>query len=187
MKETISFNHIYQWILAANNEIRSLNVGAGTTICVGFIDDNKLTFFNTGDSNGIHISGKGNTKTQTTDQSSAGLAIASDLFSESEIRQKDGGNQLIHALGDEILNLSICGPMEINTRDNILISSDGLTANLSNDDINQAITQGTLNERVQSLVELTHQKMNSPSGHHDDLTILLFTPGRSDSIENPET
>jgi len=184
-QENISFIEIYNAILQANKNIRSLNVGAGTTLCLGFIDDNLLTFISTGDSKGIHLSGKGNVKNQTVDQSSAGLANLSELFSENDVSNKSGGNQLVFALGDETLQLTISSPIELNQRDNVLIASDGLTANLSTSEIAQIITTGPVNERVSKLVEQTDHKMTKISGHPDDLSIFLLSFGRSDSTEDP--
>ena len=184
--KTLDINHLYQSIIKANTEIRALNVGAGTTLCLGFIDKNKLTFMSSGDSLGIHISGKGNTKSQTIDHSSAGLAKLSGLFKESEIDKLEGGNQLAYALGDERVEVSISGPIEISQRDNILISSDGLTANVNTEMISQVITTGPVNDRVLKLSEMATKGFDSPSGHPDDLSIILLSFGRSDSTETTE-
>ena len=70
----------------------------------------------------IHISGKGNTKSQTIDHSSAGLARLSGLFKESEIDQLEGGNQLAYALGDEKVELSI-SPARLKLAKEIIFSS----------------------------------------------------------------
>jgi len=182
--DTLSIAAVYEAILQANKKVRALNVGAGTTICTGLIMDNTLAFISTGDSLGVHFSGQGNTKTQTIDQSSAGLAKLSHLFSDEEIENKDGGNQLIYAIGDEHLQLSITGPMEINQRDHILLSSDGLTANLSESEITQFITTGPVNNRVGQLIDLSAKKMQEDHGHPDDLSIILLAMGRSDSTED---
>lgn len=183
--KTIDINHLYQSIINANTQIRALNVGAGTTLCLGFIDKNKLTFMSTGDSLGLHISGKGNTKSHTIDHSSAGLAKLSGLLNESEIAQLEGGNQLAYALGDEKVELSISGPIEISQRDNILISSDGLTTNVNQEEISQVITTGLVNDRVVKLADLATNNFQSANGHPDDLSILLLSFGRSDTIEDP--
>ena len=184
---TITSDLIYAAILKANQQIRSLNVGAGTTLCLCFINNGILTFYNIGDSRGIHLSGKGNIKTETMDHSSAGLAAKSDLFKKEEILAKENGNHLLYALGDEILNISVIGPIEINQRDNVLLSSDGLTANLSSDEVCLQITQGLLTDRVQSLLNSIDKKIESGLGHPDDLSILLFSFGRSDTTESSES
>lgn len=186
-EKTLTISCIYEAILLANKNVRGLNVGAGTTLCVSFIKENALTFFSTGDSLGVHFSGQGNTKTQTIDQSSAGLAKHSQLFKEQEFATKEGGNQLIYALGDEHIHLSIAGPMEMNQRDQVLLSSDGLTANMSESEISQVITSGPVNERVEQLIRQTNERMHSERGHPDDLTIVLLALGRADATtEDPE-
>jgi serine/threonine protein phosphatase PrpC len=185
-RNIIDIDDIYQSIIEANQKVRGLNVGAGTTICIGFVNNDSLTFFNSGDSKGIHISGKGKVKTETVDHSSAGLASHSELFSTKAIEEQDGGNQLIHALGDEVLHVAVSGPIEITTRDSILLCSDGLTANLKHDEIAQIITIGSINDRVVGLQEMAQKKMNGDNGHPDDLSIVLFSLGRSDSTETTE-
>ena len=183
-RNIIDIDDIYQSIIEANQKVRGLNVKAGTTICIGFVNNDSLTFFNSGDSKGIHISGKGKVKTETVDHSSAGLASRSEL-SMKAIEEQDGGNQLIHALGDEVLHVAVSCPIEITTRDSILLCSDGLTANLKHDEIAQIITIGSINDRVVGLQEIA-QKMNGDNGHPDDLSIVLFSLGRSDSTETTE-
>ena len=184
--KTFDLRTVYEAIIAANKNIRALNVGAGSTLCVGFIEKNELTFLSTGDSIGVHYSGLGNKKTQTVDQSSAGLAKLSHLFDDKDVLSKEGGNQLIFALGDEQIQLSITGPVEMNQRDQILLSSDGLTANLNETEISQMITTGPVNERVIQLVEKSSTAMESKSGHPDDLSIILLSLGRTDSTEDLE-
>ena len=182
-QDTLNFEKIYEAIIEANSKIRGLNVGAGTTICVGFVNHDKLTFFSSGDSRGVHLSGKGKVKSVTLDHSSAGFALASDLLKESTIMEAENGNQLIYALGDEVLQISVTGPVEISPRDIVLLCSDGLTANLSFERISQIITNGPITDRVKMLKDLATKKMETELGHPDDISIFLFSFGRSDETK----
>jgi len=187
-KNTSLRESVFNGINLSNQQIRNLGVGAGTTIVVALVENKEVTFFTIGDSKGYVFSGQGNIKFQTLEQSSAGLALASDLFSEKEIKPKPGKNHLIYCLGEETLNICINGPISLSARDSILLCSDGMTANLSQEEIAQIIGQGQVVDRATNLVQTAQKKMveNSSDGHPDDLSVVLFNLGRQDEVSNNE-
>ena len=118
-------------------------------------------------------------------QSSSGLATSSDLFSKKEIQAKPGQNHLIYSLGDEVLNVHVSGPIILSSKDSIVLSSDGLTANLSQKEIAEITTQGQAKEKVSKLFESAQKIMTkgtSPGSNPDDLSIILFNSDRKEEV-----
>ncbi|MEZ6045981.1 MAG: hypothetical protein R3C11_10465 [Planctomycetaceae bacterium] len=63
-------------------------------------------------------------------------------------------------------------------RDTLILSSDGLSDNLHEEEIIELIRKGPLRQKIQKLTEITRERMDHPQPGHpskpDDTTILAF-------------
>ena len=169
----------------ANKKVRELGIGAGTTLVVAEVNKTYVRFYSTGDSTAQLFGGKGVLKYKNLEQSASALAFESGLMSFEEAHNHEEANVLIHAIGDELLNIQISNAIATSSRDLILLASDGLTANLDQETIISCITNGSIEERMNRLVELAKNKMIKvdQGGHPDDLSIILHSLGRNDNKE----
>lgn len=164
----------------ANQAIRGLGLGAGTTLVCSEINHDYVRFYNTGDSVAQLLGGKGVLKYRTLEQSASGYAIESQMVEQSAAQSHADSNMLMACLGDPILRLEVSSKIPINMRDLVVMGSDGLWANVSQELIQQSVTSGTIEERLNRLIELSYQGMKAQNGNSDDLTIILYSFGRSD-------
>jgi serine/threonine protein phosphatase PrpC len=165
----------------ANKAIRDLGIGAGTTLVCSEINQDYVRFYNTGDSIAQLLGGKGVLKYRTLEQNASGYAIESQMVKENDAQSHKDSNMLLACLGDPVLRLEVSSQIAISSRDLVLVASDGLWANVSQEMIQQSITTGTIEDRLNRLIELSHSRMNHKNGNADDLTLLIYSFGRIDN------
>ena len=69
------------------------------------------------------------------DLSVEGLAIASGAISPEEVND----NALCYYVGDQSLSFMTYGPIELNPQDSIILCSDGIHGNISDEDMAEVI------------------------------------------------
>ena len=170
---------ILDGIESANRERLELGVGAATTLAVVGIENGVMRPFHSGDSTILLVGGRGKIKWQSMEHSLAGYAVASGWVGESEARRHDEAQVVANFLGSNEMRIEIGPELRLAPRDTVLLASDGLTDNLSPQEIsNILVSSRTLAEAVDTLAHRVQKRMKSTTGKPDDLTIVGFRLGR---------
>ena len=174
-KDTNLRERILEGIELANEAIRALGIGAGATISVAEISGHQVRFYNVGDSTGFLIGGKGLIKYQNVAQSPVGHGLRAGILDEELALNHEESNVVLNALGDEYIRVEVTSFLSLASRDIVLVASDGLTDNIKIEELQEIITKGALNERLDRIVALVEKNMaETEFGHPDDLSLVLF-------------
>jgi protein phosphatase len=165
---------ILRKIELAHDWICSLPGGGGTTLVAAEITDSYLRFFNVGDSIGMYCLDKGSVHYKTFEHSVTGLAVESGIMKTQEALDHNQSHVILNALGFQDTRIEMSLPLKRHSKEVILLASDGLTGNLTIDEVSGILSQGSLQDQIHSLVDRTKARMTSESGSPDDLTIVLF-------------
>jgi serine/threonine protein phosphatase PrpC len=168
---------ILDTIEKANDKICKSEEMGGTTLTVCEVTKNYVRFFNIGDSFGLIINNAGTFKFRTIDDSITGYGVESGLITEEKALTHEESNIITNALGFEEYRVEVSCKYKISSDDLILISSDGLSANLTTEVITGSITSGDPENRLQNIVNLARTQMEDESAkirNPDDLTCFLY-------------
>ena len=152
-------------MLKANEKVRKLNIGAGSTLTLCLIIDGVATIFSTGDSRAYIYSSAGNLKFKTLDLSVEGLAAAAGVSSNE--------NALYYYVGDQTLSFMTYGPIELSPQDSIILCSDGIHGNITDDEISEIIKSS---KEDTNKGELLLQQVKSNFINPDDHSFLYLDP-----------
>lgn len=162
----------------ANETIRALGVGAGTTLAVVEVQETWIRTYHVGDS-GIVVAGqRGRIKTRTVDHSPTGYAVEAGLMNDREAIQHEERHLVSNIVGSEAMHIDIGPSMQLAAHDTVLVASDGLFDNLHFDQVIERVRKGPLIVAITGMVKLCRSRMtNEPESRPskpDDLTILAF-------------
>ena len=178
--ETLLRSAIITGIDRGNRAIRDLGVGAGTTMTVVAIESGLIRAFHVGDSGALVTGSRGKLKFQTIAHSPTGYAVASGMMEDDEALQHKDRYYVSNLLGTEDVRIEIGMSVNLATQDTVIIASDGLTDNLTTDEIVETIRKGALSDAAKKLHTTAQERMqNTASGipsKPDDLTFVLYRP-----------
>ena len=163
---------------SANEAVNNLGLGAATTLAVVEVQKQTIRHYHAGDSLILAVSNHGNTKLQNVAHSPVGYAVESGLIDEKEAMTHEDRHIVSNMIGSEDMHISIGSPIELAARDTVLVASDGLSDNLSIDEIVERVRSGSLSESLQVLAIDCTERMHNDSGKTpskpDDLTVIAF-------------
>ena len=171
-------NAILNGIEQANAAIINLGIGAGSTISV--VEQNGMTIriYHVGDSEVIVMGQRGRLIHQTIPHSPIGYAVEAGLIEPEEALHHEERHIVSNILGSNVMHIAIGPEIKLAKYDTVLLSSDGLTDNLSIDTIVNSVRKGRLSAAVRKLFKTTLKQMESPEATDackpDDLTIIGF-------------
>ncbi|MBL8816455.1 MAG: serine/threonine-protein phosphatase [Planctomyces sp.] len=164
----------------ANDQICELGVQAATTLAVIEVQQDRVRPYHVGDSMILLCGQRGRLHWQSISHSPVGYAIESGMMDEIDAMSHPDRHYVSNLVGCPEMRIEIGPRMEMSPRDTLLICSDGLSDNLSTDEIISVVRCGHLGNAVQKLVDIATQRMTSlgqqlshPS-KPDDLTIIAF-------------
>ncbi|WP_027339149.1 Stp1/IreP family PP2C-type Ser/Thr phosphatase [Halonatronum saccharophilum] len=167
-------SEIREVINLANEEIMSEGKkkeyrGMGTTLTLGVIKDRILTIGHIGDSRAYLFRNK-SLKQITQDHSYVGELLRSNLISPEEAQRHPKKNMLTKALGiDKEVEIDII-ELELNSKDLILLCSDGLTNMIEDDNLSDILASKVdLQTKAEQLVLLANDK-----GGYDNITAVIY-------------
>lgn len=169
--------------IEATNQLLLENIpDAGTTLAAVEINEHTVRPYHVGDSVILVIGQRGKLKFQTVSHSPVGLAVEAGLLTEDEALHHDERHLILNAVGCQDMRIELGPPMNLARWDTVLLASDGLTDNLTLDEITSGIRSGPLTRGVSRLAALTRERMlaagpESPS-KPDDLTIIAYRRSR---------
>jgi len=162
----------------ANKAVLDLGVGAATTLAVVEISNDSARPYHVGDSLILGIGQRGKVKMQVVSHSPVGYALESGLLNEQEAMNHEDRHIVSNLVGSTDMRIEIGSTVELSPLDTVIVASDGLSDNLSHEEIIERARKGTLEEVAESLASDCQQRMNangskSPS-KPDDLTFIAF-------------
>ncbi len=159
----------------ANRNILELGIGAATTLAVVGIEEGIARPFHSGDSAILIFGGRGKIKFQSVSHSPAGYAVASGWVDESDAREHDEAQVVSNYLGSPEMRIEVGPEIALAQRDVVLVASDGLTDNLSVDEIRDGLTGSRrLTDALDELTDRARARMDTSDGKPDDLTVVAF-------------
>jgi len=175
-------NAILNGIERANEAVVGLGVGAGTTLAVVEVRGDAVRPYHVGDSTVLLVGQRGKRKLQTVAHSPVGFAVESGLLDEGEAMHHAERHIVSNLLGAQDMRIEVGSERPLAARDTLLLASDGLSDNLSTDEIVALLRTGPLDAAAQRLAELARPRMAAPQegdpSKPDDLTFLVYRPTR---------
>lgn len=164
----------------ANDRICDLGIQAATTMAVIEVQQDRVRPYHVGDSMILLCGQRGRLHWQSISHSPVGYAIESGMMDEIDAMSHPDRHYVSNLVGCPEMRIEIGPRLEMSPRDTLLICSDGLSDNLSTDEIISIIRCGPLDQSMQKLIDLATSRMNSlgrqlphPS-KPDDLTMIAF-------------
>jgi serine/threonine protein phosphatase PrpC len=169
---------IMNGIERANEAIRDLGVGAGTTLAVVEVAEGAIRPYHVGDSTILLIGQRGRLKLQTVAHSPVGFAVEAGLLDEHEAMHHEDRHLVSNLLGAPDMRIEVGSQRRLAKRDTLLIASDGLSDNLRTQEIVALLRSGPLDVACERLAELARARMHAPGDDDpskpDDLTFVAF-------------
>jgi protein phosphatase len=172
-RETALMDYFLRCFRGINEDIRALsraepaNRGMATTAVLAHILDGRLFAVNVGDSRAYMIRSGGISRV-TVDHSVVADMVANGELTEEEARFHPKRNEITRALGAEAEVSPDFFMAELLKGDRILLCTDGLHGELSDDDIRRIVSFGAgLNETCKMLVDEANA-----NGGSDNITVV---------------
>jgi len=167
---------ILDGIEEANKAISDLGVGAGATLAVVELRDGNVRPFHVGDSTILTVGQRGRVKLQTVPHSPTGYAVEAGLMDAKEALSHEERHLVCNMLGTQDMRMEVGSALQLADRDTVLLASDGLSDNLTEEQVIEIIRKGPLEHAAQRLATRCREHMEGrqePS-KPDDLTFVLF-------------
>lgn len=166
---------ILDGIEEANKAVNALGVGAGTTLAVAALKKDGVRSYHVGDSMVLLVGQRGKRKLETIAHSPTGYAVEAGLLDADEALLHEDRHYVSNIVGSEEMHIDIGPSVPMSARDTLLLASDGLSDNLSTDEIVKVIRKGSLERAALTLATLAGERMAAESGPSkpDDLTFVL--------------
>lgn len=169
---------ILNGIEEANRKILSDLPGSGSTLAAVEINADSIRPYHIGDTEILVVGQRGKLKFQSISHSLVGMGVEAGLIDEEDALHHDDRHIILNAIGSTEMRIELGAPLALDRYDTLLLASDGLTDNLSLDEIIGIIRKGPLDKAVEKLAELARKRMHeTQSGHPskpDDLTLLAY-------------
>lgn len=164
---------IVDCIEKANQNVKDLKIGAGSTLTVAEIGDKYVQFYNCGDSTAFLLGSRGKFKYKTIEHSPVGYGKEAGIIVEGQ-EEAHGleDNILSNGIGFEPMRIEISEKVECAPNDLVLLMTDGVHKNFKNDEIIETATEGAYEGRAKKYFEqICH---NRETHLDDDNTMILF-------------
>ncbi len=163
--------------------MKALGTGAGTTLAVVEIAHDSARPYHVGDSVIFIVGARGKIKLETVSHSPVGLGLEAGLLDQTEATNHAERHVVLNVIGSDSMRIEVGSTIKLAQRDTVVLASDGLTDNLANLEIVEAVRKGELSVALSQLVQGSrHRMVDCPeSGKPDDLTIVLFRRGPAKS------
>jgi serine/threonine protein phosphatase PrpC len=173
---------ILDGIERANQAIRSLGVGAATTLALVEVTGSMIRPYHVGDSDILLTGQRGRVKLQTTPHSPVGAAVEAGMINPEEAFCHEDRHIVSNVVGAEDMRIEIGSALNMSRRDTLILASDGVFDNLPGTEVIDLIRTGRLDKSAAALVAAASERMagasepNHPHAKPDDLTFILVRP-----------
>jgi serine/threonine protein phosphatase PrpC len=169
---------ILNGIDAANVAVMSLGNGSATTLTVITIEGRTARSYQIGDSEAFIVGQRGRIRLQTTPHSPTGFAVEAGFLDQREALHHEERHLVSNFLGSPDMRIDVGAEVELQSRDTVVIASDGLMDNVHLDEIIDRVRKGPITESMHKLVTLANRRMADTSSAQpskpDDLSMILF-------------
>lgn len=141
--------------------------GMGATLTAVFLRGTEAYIAEVGDSRG-YLLRNGRLRQITRDQSMVQLLVDQGVMSPSEARKAPGKNVILQAVG---LNPDVrvaIGRLELRRGDRLLLCSDGVSNQISDDELRQIMTSSEPREACETMIALANER-----GGEDNETVIV--------------
>ena len=169
---------ILDGIEAANEAVQEMASGAATTFTVVTVEGRIARAYQIGDSEGLVIGQRGLLRLQTPVQSPTGFAVEAGFLNEREALDHQDRHLVSNFLGTSEMRIDIGHAVRLQSRDTIIVASDGLMDNVLVGEIVARVRKGPLDKAADAVIALALRRMSGTAAEQpskpDDLTLLLF-------------
>ncbi len=162
----------------ANRSVIDMGIGAATTLAAVEVDGNRIRPYHVGDSTIIVVGQRGKIKNKNVAHSPVGYAVEGGFLDEDAAMNHEDRHLISNIIGSAEMRIEMGPVIKLAKHDTVLLASDGLSDNLSTDEIVELIRKGPLDESVAALSKRAMRRMLNPNGgtpsKPDDLTFVLF-------------
>lgn len=162
----------------ANQRVRELGSGAGTTLIVVEISGSTIRPYHVGDSQLVILGQRGKIKLQTISHSPVGYALEAGFLDEKEALHHEERHVISNVIGASDMRIEVGAPIDLSARDTVVIGTDGLFDNLELDEICEGFRSGNMLNCSESALELCRKRMTDPTSGKpskpDDVTVAVF-------------
>lgn len=165
-------------IETANQQIRELGTGAGSTLVAVEVKAGTVRSYHVGDSMALLVGQRGKMRMQTVSHSPVGYAVEAGLINETEAMHHEERHLVSNMLGTQDMRIELGPEVEMASRDTLLLASDGLFDNLHVNEIVDIIRCGALPGVAQRLADTARSRMQGGQpdmpAKPDDMTFVLM-------------
>ena len=162
----------------ANGRIMAETSGGATTLALVEVQGRQIRTYHAGDSVVLVVGQRGKIKLQTVPHSPVGYAVESGMLDEDEALQHEDRHLVSNIVGVADMRVEVGGTLSLDDRDTLIVASDGLTDNLTVQEIVAIMRKGRLEQSLARLVCACRERMTRPvpdqPSHSDDLTVIAF-------------
>ncbi|MDZ7687025.1 MAG: PP2C family serine/threonine-protein phosphatase [Gammaproteobacteria bacterium] len=164
---------------SAHTAIVEAGDGCASTVALAHISGTSYRSLHAGDSVVMVSSQRGNLKFETISHSPVGYALESGMLSEEDAFSHEERHVVSNLIGGDSLHITLGGTMELAPRDTLIVASDGVTDNLRQVELIDAIRIGNLKACGERLVAMVTERMHG-EGKPDDMSFILYrrTPAK---------
>lgn len=174
---------IINGIEKANKDILNSKIGSGATVSIAAISKGQLRTYQVGDSLILLAKEKGKIKYQSMSHSPIGFAIECGAINKNQAMMHHSRNLISNYVGLSNMYIQVSSIIDICAGDNLIISSDGLSDNLYENEILEFISETSLNNGVRKMIAECQHNMKEflpdRNRHPDDLSFICFRKTKS--------
>lgn len=164
----------------AHAEVLGSCPGGGATGVAAVVTSDFVQTVHAGDAEALLFGQRGRLKHRTVAQSPVGYALHAGLLSEEDALRHPERHLVSNGIGIENMTIQVGPKIAFARRDTLVLASDGLTDNVFETEIVEALRKGPLDRQLEVLATMARDRMRaaicrgdeSELGKPDDLTAL---------------
>ena len=163
-----------------NQTILQLGLGAATTLTLVELQRDFVRPYHIGDSIITQISRRGRVKWQSLAHAPVGYAVEAGILNEEEGMIHPDRHLVSNVIGQKDMSVSLGPSIQMAARDTMILCSDGLSDNVSTEELATLLKTGPLHSACKEAIQLAHTRMEEADdmlnipGKPDDLTIIAY-------------
>lgn len=171
---------IINGIEKANQAVLKLGIGAATTVAILELHPGTYRSYHVGDSFVQVFGQRGKEKYLTIDHTPVGYAREAGMVSEQDAYEHPDRHVLTNVVGSQEMRIEIGPIRSMDPKDTIIVATDGLSDNLTGQEISRHICQGKLPDCARQLATRCKKRMLSDEriSKPDDLTFAIYRQGK---------
>ncbi|MEZ6061329.1 MAG: protein phosphatase 2C domain-containing protein [Planctomycetaceae bacterium] len=165
----------------ASRQIQQLGTGAATTLAMIDMQAGEFRPYHVGDSMILLFGQRGRIKWQSISHSPVGYAVEAGYLDEESAMSHPSRHLVSNVVGQPDMRIELGPTLKMAPRDTLVLCTDGLSDNVTTEEIVQTLRSGQLHARASALVALARQRMHPDGaatvGHStkpDDLTVIAI-------------